>query len=379
MKEGKRLFRVLVVDDEPVNRAIIENILSRAGYKIVMASNGMEALEVVKKSLPDLILLDVIMPGMDGFAVCRRLKADPELARIPIIFISAMSGDDYEEQGLEAGAVDYLTKPIKTKALLARVANHIELSNQHRVCEAEVTKRTEQLATSAIENLQALMRAAKLKDNETANHTLRVGLISYIIAKELGYSLERGFMIFLTAPLHDIGKLGVRDQILEFAGNIRERPELWEKMKAHTIYGAEIIGDQLYSEIMTMAYNIARYHHERCDGSGYPDGLKGEEIPLDAMIVAVADMIDAMLDATRAYRKEPIPPAKIREILTNERGIKLTKRVVDAAFKFWPTIELVEELFPNHTPIPFEHFSRMNAYEFALEVDRIIRERRITF
>lgn len=352
----KQHSTILVVDDEPNNLKLLQQILGDH-YILKFANNGKNALTGAVKHTPDLILLDIMMPEIDGYEVCEKLKENPVTATIPVIFVTAKGDVADRKKGFNLGAVDYITKPVEAPILLARVSTHLKLITRD---------------TAVIEGLMSLMRAATLKDNETANHTLRVAVISYLIARHLDFDLLEAHHLFLVAPLHDIGKIGVRDEILHYPGNLREHPEMWDEMQAHTLHGADIIGTGIQSLIMQMAYNVARFHHEKLDGSGYPDNLKGDDIPMEAMITSVADMIDAMLDPTRPYRKGPIPEEKVRNFLSMDREVKLPAKIIDAAFTLWSQIMAVEKAFPNDSPVPFNKFSYLSPEDLGRQIYTII-------
>lgn len=352
----KKHAKILIVDDMPTDLKLMQQILENH-YSLNFANNGKNALAGAVKHKPDLILLDILMPEMDGYEVCRQLKTNPVTTNIPVIFVSTEKDLADREKGFEFGAVDYVTKPLEPSILLARVSTHLTLVNRD---------------TTVIEELLSLMRAATLKDNETANHTLRVAVISYLIARYLEYDLITARYLFLVAPLHDIGKIGVRDEILLFPGNLGEHPEMWQKMKAHTLHGADIIGTGIRSDIMQMAYNVARFHHEKLDGSGYPDKLKGDAIPNEALITSVADMIDAMLDVTRPYRNAPIPENKVKEFLSRDSGVKLPEKIIDAAFTLWDKIMTIQSVFPNDNPVPFDKFSYLSPEKLETQIFSII-------
>lgn len=332
---------ILAVDDEPNNLKLLQQILGKI-YILRFANNGKNALLAAEKHKPDLILLDIMMPKMDGYEVCAKLQENSDTAKIPVIFITAKREVEDKEKGLALGAVDYVTKPIAPHMLLARVALHLRLVNRDQ---------------AIIESLSSLMRAAKLKDNETANHTLRVAMIAYLIARHLGYDQTTAYYLFLVAPLHDIGKIGVPDEVLYWPGNLREQPDMWQKMQSHTVYGAEIIGTGIRSDLMRMAYNVVRSHHEKLDGSGYPDKLKGDEIPLEALITSVADMIDSMLDPTRPYRSTSVPVEEVQGALAQARDVTCPATIIDAVFLLWDDFMTIEGAFPNEKPLHFESFS----------------------
>jgi len=372
---------ILVVDDQLPNRQILQRTL-RGTYRLVFAADGKEALDKVYEKLPDLILLDIMMPVMDGHEVCRTLKADKETSDVPIIFVTAKVDASDETKGLSLGAVDYISKPINPSIVLARVkaqllahAREMQLSDMVNKRTAELKDSEAHLERSHIEALLALMEASKLKDNETANHTLRMAMICYLIALEIGYAREDAYMLFLAAPLHDIGKLGVRDNVLFYPGNLRiEKPELWILMEKHTTYGANILGKyDLGSAMMQMAYQVALCHHEKKDGSGYPRGLKGDNIPEVATIAAVADMIDAMLDKDRPYRNGAISEERVKYIICEEKGVKLPENVVDAALGIWPDIIRIEEIFADRNSFPFATFAGIGADNFFDSTQRLIR------
>ncbi len=291
---------VLVVDDTAENIDILVEIL-QGTYKIKVATNGEKALQIAQKSpAPDMILLDIMMPVMDGYEVCRRLKSNPLTAHIPVIFITAMNDVHDEEQGLKLGAVDYITKPIRPSITKARVQTHMALYDQNRDLEKKVFERTKELHDSRLEIIRRLGRAAEFKDNETGLHVMRMSHYSRLIAESLfSGSTEWTELLFQAAPMHDIGKIGIPDSILLKPGKLDEAE--WNMMMKHSHFGAEIIG-QHDSDLLSMAYEVALHHHEKWDGSGYPKGLSGEDIPLSARIVSIADVFDA-LTSERPYKK----------------------------------------------------------------------------
>jgi len=289
---------ILVVDDTPENIDILANTL-RPYYKVKAALNGERALAIATVApRPDMILLDVMMSDIDGLEVCRRLKADPSTASIPVIFVTALGFGPHEELGLSLGAVDYLTKPISPPIVLARVKTHLALSQLNQDLEQKVRIRTEELSHSQLEIIRRLGRAAEYRDNETGLHVIRMSHYAYLIAQHYGIGEAWCHCLLNSAPMHDVGKIGIPDAILLKPGPLSA--EEWDIMKQHPAIGADIIGGES-SDMMQMSGEIALAHHEKWDGSGYPHGKKAKEIPLSARIVAIADVFDALTTA-RPYK-----------------------------------------------------------------------------
>ena len=288
---------ILIVDDTPENITILSAILDE--YNIKVANNGAKAIEIASRFKPDIVLLDVMMPGMDGYATLKCLKRDPNTRNIPVIFITAMREASDETRGFDLGAVDYITKPISPPVVKARVKTHLNLYNQNRSLEHLVSERTEELNESRLEIIRRLGLAAEYKDNETGMHVIRISFYCKTIATACGMSNEWVDLIFNASPMHDIGKIGIPDHILRKPGrlNAEERPI----MERHAEIGAKIIGNH-DSILLETARSVALTHHEKWNGSGYPRGLKGDEIPLTGRIVAIADVFDA-LTSTRPYKE----------------------------------------------------------------------------
>ncbi|WP_321349705.1 HD domain-containing phosphohydrolase [Halopseudomonas oceani] len=277
---------LLLVDDEPANLHVLKHILQEH-YRLLFARDGQRALELAAAERPQLILLDVMMPGMTGHEVCAQLKSDPHTSDIPVIFVTALSNVDDEIRGFELGAVDYITKPVSAPIVKARVRTHLSLV------------RAEVLRETRLNIVQALGMAAEYKDNETGLHVIRMSHFSRIIALEAGFNAEEADELLHAAPMHDVGKIGIPDAILQKPGKLDDAE--WEIMQKHPEIGAQIIGEHDAS-MLKMAHRIALGHHEKWDGSGYPAGLAGNAIPIEARIVAIADVFDA-LTSVRPYKK----------------------------------------------------------------------------
>jgi len=289
---------ILVVDDTPENIDVLVGTL-KDDYHVKAAINGEMALKIVQASPPDIVLLDIMMPGIDGYEVCHRLKADYTTRHIPIIFITAKIGIQDEIKGLEMGAVDYITKPISPPIVKARVKTHLALYDQSRELDRKVHIKTQQLHDTRLQIIQRLGRAAEYKDNETGMHVIRMSYYSRILGLAAGMDESEADMLMSAAPMHDIGKIGIPDSILRKPGKLDEAE--FEIMKKHCEIGAEILGDDT-SELLQLAKVVALTHHEKWNGFGYPRGLAGEDIPRVGRIVAIADVFDA-LTSVRPYKE----------------------------------------------------------------------------
>nr|WP_211245025.1 two-component system response regulator [Thalassotalea mangrovi] len=306
---------ILIVDDNPENIDVLNGILKQH-YRVKAALSGALALKIVASAeKPDLILLDVMMPDMDGHEVCRLLKANPLTVDIPVIFITAKTSIEDEQMGLGLGAVDYISKPVSVPIVLARVKTHLALYNQQRELELKVRERTQEIELTRREIINRLGRAAEYKDNETGMHVIRMSRYSKILAEKIKAPDNWVELLYNAAPMHDVGKIGIPDRILLKNGKLDQ--DEWQEMQRHVQYGADIIGDHP-SELLQMAREITLYHHEKYDGSGYPHGTIGDAIPLSARIVAIADVFDA-LTSERPY-KSAWSLEKTFEYLQNEAG-----------------------------------------------------------
>ena len=344
---------ILVVDDTPDNLSLMSALLKDT-YKVKVANSGDKALKYVQgDSKPDLILLDIMMPGLSGYDVITELKAKSETRDIPVIFLTAMSAAEDEKKGLEMGAADYITKPISPPIVLARVKTQLEnkaasdfLKNKSEYLEAEVTKRTREITEIQNVTILAMASLAETRDSDTGNHIRRTQYYIKLLAQKLKTHDRFWFflndqtidMLFKTAPLHDIGKVGIPDRILMKPG--RFTPEEFEIMKSHTTLGRNAIQhaeNQLGMEVefLKLAKEIAYYHQEKWDASGYPDGIGGDDIPISARLMAVADVYDALI--SRRVYKEGMPHEKAVSIIIEGKGSHFDPDIVDAF------VELAEE------------------------------------
>lgn len=325
---GIRRPTVLVVDDSPDNIELLSRVLGQ-DYRIKVATSGDKALQIVySDEPPDLILLDIMMPDLSGHEVCRRLKANPDRRRIPVIFVTAMSTIEDEALGLSLGAVDYITKPISPPLVQARVRTHLALYDQSRELERMVAQRTAELVATRQQIIRRLGRAAEFRDHEGGNHVIRISHVSRLIAQQAGLGPETVQLLFQTVPLHDVGKLAIPDHILLKPGPLTDEER--EVIRRHPQAGADIIGEH-DNELLSTARIIALTHHERWDGTGYPQGLKGEAIPLFGRIVAIADVFDALVNK-RPY-KEAIAVQQALAIMTEERGKLFDPHLLDCFFQ----------------------------------------------
>ncbi len=353
---------VMVVDDTEANIDILVETLGD-DYEVTVAMDGESALEFIDEGPPDLILLDIMMPGMDGYEVCRRLKANKETSKIPIIFVTAMGEVEDETKGLELGAIDYLTKPISPPIVLARVKNHLELKlakeeleNQNVILEIKVQERTRELALTQEVTIEAMATLAETRDPETGGHIRRTQ--NYVRALA-GYLKDNPKfnrildavtidLLYKSAPLHDIGKVGVPDQILLKPGELTD--EEFKEMTRHTIYGRDAIqtaGERLgENSFLRLAREVAFSHHEKWDGSGYPIGTKGDGIPIPGRLMALADVYDALV--SRRVYKPPFSHKKAVDIIVEGKGRHFDPDIVEAFIVIQEDFRKIAYEFADH-------------------------------
>ncbi len=327
---------ILIVDDEAVNLTVLEAMLLPLGCTVVKAGNGEDGLNILRESHPDVVLLDAMMSGLDGFEFLRQVKANPATRRIPVVMVTALSQTRDRVRAFEMGADDFLSKPVDKSELRARVRSLVKVKEfhdhmiRHQVrLEREVARQTaalqesyERIKVASLDTILRLSRAAEFRDEETGNHIHRMSHIAQVIARQLGLDDER---ILYAAPMHDIGKIGIPDHILRKPGKLSV--EEWEVMQTHTTIGAHILSGSDVGYLQT-AYNIAIAHHEKWDGSGYPRGLAGEDIPMESRIAAVADVFDA-LTSVRPYRQQPFALNQATAMIEEQAGTMFDPQVVE--------------------------------------------------
>jgi putative two-component system response regulator len=325
---------ILAVDDEASNLQLLRQIL-QDDYRLLFAKDGPRALELAQQEAPELVLLDVMMPGMTGFAVCQQLKANPDTANIPVIFVTALSDTGDEVGGFEAGAVDYITKPLSPPIVRARVRNHLSLVG------------VDELKRTRLEIVQRLGLAAEYKDNETGLHVIRMSHYARILGLASGMSEAQADDLLHAAPMHDVGKIGIPDRILRKPGPLDA--DEWKIMQSHATIGGDIIGHHPRG-MLAMAHDVAMTHHEKWDGSGYPNKLSGKRIPLVGRIVAIADVFDALTSA-RPYKAE-WPVEKAVEYLEQQRGQHFDPELVELFLAKLPQILEVKQRWAEADSMP---------------------------
>jgi putative two-component system response regulator len=326
---------ILVVDDTLANLQILSTMLKQNGYKVRPVLDGKTALQAVQTKQPDLICLDINMPGMNGYEVCEILKKDPTLKEIPVIFISALSEPLDKIKAFSLGGVDYITKPFQLEEVQARIETHLrlrrmqsELEDYNQHLQEKVREQIQEISDSQMATILALAKLAEFRDEDTGRHIERIQYFCRLLVEHLDHSdLYRSYLtpdfiqnIFHASPLHDIGKVGISDDILLKPG--KHTPEEFEKMKKHTTLGSNFLegvrSRYPKNSFINIGIEIARSHHEKWDGSGYPDGLSGSQIPISARILAIADVYDA-LRSKRPY-KEPFSHETTLNMIVSDSG-----------------------------------------------------------
>ncbi|MBI9077315.1 MAG: response regulator [Desulfatibacillum sp.] len=338
---------ILLVDDEPAIHRMMQHIFKRAGYDAISVHSGEEALKTALHGHIDLVILDLSMPKMDGFQVAAEMKKHSRTKQIPIILFTGRDTVENHANALELGVDDFLAKTEHRDIILARVRLHLKLKRMHEQLtdyqhnlERKVAQQTRQLKNASLETIVKLAAASEMRDNETGAHILRMSHYAAAIAGTLGLGKRVVESILYSAPMHDVGKIGIPDSILLKPGPLT--PEEWETMKKHPSIGADILSGAK-NGFIKMAEMIALTHHEKWDGTGYPRGLKGKEIPLAGQIVAMADVFDA-LTSERPYKKAFSGVEAIR-IIQEGRGSHLAPKVVDAFFTALDEILAIKERF----------------------------------
>ncbi len=352
---------ILVVDDTSDNLTLMSALLNDI-YKIKVANSGEKALKYLQGDLkPDLILLDIMMPRLSGYDIIRSLKSDPTTRDIPVIFLTAMSAPEDEKKGLELGAVDYITKPISPPILLTRIKTQLQvkaaadfLNDKNLYLETEITKRTQEISAIQDVTILAMASLAETRDLETGNHIRRTQHYVKVLAEKLkthpnfGYFLSETMIetLYKSAPLHDIGKVGIPDRILLKPGKLTY--DEFEIMKTHTTQGRDAIKHAenqlgLQVEFLRIAKEIAYYHQEKYDGSGYPTGASGNDIPISARLMALADVYDALI--SRRVYKEPMLHDKAVTIIIEGRGKHFDPDIVDAFLTLQEDFQAIAERF----------------------------------
>jgi putative two-component system response regulator len=364
----------MIVDDTTANLQVLNDALSKAGYRVRPLRGGRQAVASALAEPPDLVLLDIRMPGLDGFEVCGQLKADERTREIPVIFISALETAEDKVRAFEVGGVDYVTKPFQMPEVLARVATHLalrhslqqikeqqdELRQLNEGLETTVERRTAELISSRLDIVWRLSKAGEFRDEETGRHVMRVGLFAKSLAEALGLSSAEANSLFLTSPLHDVGKIGVSDTILLKPGPLTDDERA--QMQQHCRIGQAILTEPVLARqfvadplpdagpdgnpLLRQAATIAVSHHERWDGSGYPNRLAHEDIPLEGRIVALVDVFDA-LSSERPY-KPPFPPERVLKIMSEGCATHFDPAVFDAFWRSRPVFGEIQQAYSDH-------------------------------
>lgn len=333
---------ILIVDDAPENVAIMSEILG-GDYRVTFATNGPDALiAAVAQPRPSLVLLDLVMPGMDGYEVCRRLKSDLRTQDIPVIFVTALNDVANEEQGLQLGAVDFLHKPCHPSIVRQRVRVHLDLYNQNVALESRVRERTLELESTRLQVVQRLARAGEYRDNEGGMHVVRMCQYCHQLALAAGIPEPTAGLLEVAAAMHDIGKIGIPEHILRKVGELDDSERT--VMQLHTLIGPEIIGKD-ESDLIALARNIALTHHERWDGAGFPKGLAGKDIPIEGRIAAICDAFDTL--TTEGEGRTAMTVVEARNHIVNEAGKAYDPDLVYFFAQLGPRFERIRQQYPD--------------------------------
>lgn len=331
-------FRVLVVDDTSKNIQLVGSVLRNKGYGIAYATSGLKALTAIEENEFDLILLDVMMPGIDGYETCKRIKKQKNGEHTPVIFLTAKTDEESIINGFDCGGIDYVTKPFNQRELLARVETHLKLKDYENNLENKVQLLTEEIEATQREVVFTMGAIGETRSRETGNHVKRVAKYCYLFATKYGLSQAEATLLEEASPMHDIGKVGIPDSILKKPGKLDK--DEWEIMKTHAELGYDMLK---FSErpILKTAASVALSHHEKFDGSGYPKGLKGEDIPIYGRILAICDVFDA-LGSERCYKKA-WPDENIWELLREESGKHFDPALVQIFFENQDAFVLIRD------------------------------------
>ena len=355
----EKLRTVMIIDDTPANLKILSEILKISGYRVIAFPNGEMAISAAIKNPPSLILLDIMMPELDGYKVCKELKRIDVTKEIPIIFISALNNSSDKVNAFEIGGVDYITKPFQPEEVIARVKMHIsmyemtkKLEDYNHKLEEMVSEKVKEISDSQKASSLALAKLTESRDYETGKHVERVQVFCLALAEELRKTKYSGFItqefldaIYYSSPLHDIGKVGIPDDILLKPGSLTK--EEFEIIKTHVKIGSNTlkVAAEIYptNKILQMGIDICRYHHEKWDGSGYIEGLKGEEIPISARIMALVDAYDA-IRSERPYKKG-LSHSVACELIENDLGTHFDPIIGNAFLKIKDKFNEIYEEF----------------------------------
>jgi putative two-component system response regulator len=353
MKVNFLLAKILIIDDESSSITLLEDILENEGYSNFRSiQDSSKALEIYREIRPDLVLLNLDMPDLSGYKVMEQLMEAEKRYTPPVLALTALSDRNNKLRALSAGAREYVEKPFDITEVLHRISNmlemhllHNQVRDQNQILEKKVKVRTFELEETRQEAILRLGRAAEYRDNETGMHVIRMSRLSHKLAEEIGMPEQECQLILQASPMHDVGKIGVPDEILLKPGKLDEKE--WKIMKKHPEIGAEILSGS-HSAVMQIAETIALTHQERWDGSGYPHGLKGEEIPIAGRVVAICDVFDAL--TSKRYYKEAFSVEKSMEIIEGGKGKDFEPKLVDAFKRVLPDmIRIVKEL-PDDEP-----------------------------